>query len=77
MTEISISKNPPRFLEKQPERFGVSAREFGEFIGAAGNSVLRWERDEMRITEPVARLVRLLGRYPELADELRPRTRKK
>ena len=52
------------------KRFGLSQAAFGRLVGVAQNSVARWERDEMRITESAARLVRLLGKYPELASEL-------
>jgi DNA-binding transcriptional regulator YiaG len=31
-------------------------------LGVTGNTVARWERDEVRITEPMSRLVRMLAK---------------
>jgi transcriptional regulator with XRE-family HTH domain len=33
-----------------------------EKLGVWRNSVARWERDEMAISEPVARLIEILGK---------------
>ena len=47
-------------LREIRKRLGLSQAEFGRRLGAHGNSVARWERDEMRIPEPAARLACLL-----------------
>jgi transcriptional regulator with XRE-family HTH domain len=40
---------------------GLTQAGLAEQLGVAPNSVARWERNEMRITEPVARFARLLA----------------
>lgn len=44
---------------------GLTQVEFAVKIGVASNSVARWERGEMKITEPVAKLVLLLQHTPK------------
>jgi DNA-binding transcriptional regulator YiaG len=39
---------------------GLTQVEFAEQLGLTGNTVARWERDEMAIREPMAKLIRLL-----------------
>ncbi len=43
------------------KRLGLTQQALAGQIGVASNSVARWERDEMKITEPVARLVLMLS----------------
>jgi DNA-binding transcriptional regulator YiaG len=43
------------------KRLGLTQAEFGEVVGVARNSVARWERNEMAIREPIARLIRVVG----------------
>lgn len=38
----------------------LTQAQLAERLGVRANTVARWERDEQRITEPTARLVRLL-----------------
>ena len=59
-----------RELRVVRKQFGLSQATFGKLVGVTQNTVARWERDEIGITGPAARLVRLLGKYPELANEL-------
>ena len=49
-------------LREIRQRLALTQQEFAKQIGVTPNSVARWERDEMKMTEPVARLVKLLGR---------------
>jgi DNA-binding transcriptional regulator YiaG len=46
-------------------RLGLTQVELAARIGVHWNSVARWERDVVRITEPVARLLRLLAKQPK------------
>ena len=39
---------------------GLSQAKLAERLGVASNTVARWERNERTISEPVARLVRML-----------------
>jgi DNA-binding transcriptional regulator YiaG len=39
---------------------GLTQVEFGEQLGVTGNTVARWERDEVAIRDPMAKLIRLL-----------------
>ncbi len=52
-------------LRKIRTRLGLSQAKLGRRLGAHGNSVARWERDEMRIPEPAARLACLLFVWAE------------
>ena len=46
------------------KRLGISQRELGERLGVAQNTVARWERGEVSITEPIERLLRIVGGEP-------------
>jgi len=39
---------------------GLTQRGLAELVGVAANTVARWERGEVSISEPVARLIRLV-----------------
>jgi DNA-binding transcriptional regulator YiaG len=45
-------------------RLGISQRELGDRLGVAQNTVARWERGEVKVTEPIARLLRIVGGEP-------------
>lgn len=47
-------------LRQHRMRLGLTQKEMAERIGVHSNSLARMERDEMTISEPVARLVSLL-----------------
>jgi transcriptional regulator with XRE-family HTH domain len=49
-------------LRRIRTRLKLTQVELAEKIGVHANSVARWERDEIGISEPVARLVRVLAR---------------
>jgi transcriptional regulator with XRE-family HTH domain len=40
----------------------LTQKQLGEKLGVTGNTVARWERDEMKINEPAVRLVTLLAK---------------
>jgi len=40
---------------------GLTQRELAERVGVTTTSLARWERDEVRITEAMARFLRLLA----------------
>ena len=48
-------------LRAQRRRLGLTQRLLAERVGVTSTSVARWERGERGISEPVARLVRLLA----------------
>lgn len=48
-------------LQRHRQRLGLTQKEMAERVGVHWNSLARMERDEMTISEPVARLVRLLA----------------
>lgn len=50
-----------KMLRRIRQCLGLTQQAFAQRIGVTSNSVARWERDEMRISEPVARLVILLS----------------
>jgi len=41
---------------------GLSQRAFGERVGVLGNTVARWERNELTVGSTAAILIRLLGK---------------
>ena len=53
-----------RELRTIRRRLGVSQARLARLIGVRQNTVGRWERDELSISEPVARLIRIVGGEP-------------
>jgi DNA-binding transcriptional regulator YiaG len=49
-------------LRRIRKQLGLTQQAFAEHIGVTGNSVARWERDEMRMRESAVRLVTLLSK---------------
>ena len=49
-------------LRRIRKQLGLTQQAFAEKMGVAPNSVARWERGEMKITETAAKLAVLLGR---------------
>ena len=47
-------------LRRIRKRLDLTQRELAEKLGVSANTVARWERDEVSIAEPAARLARLL-----------------
>jgi transcriptional regulator with XRE-family HTH domain len=43
------------------KRLGWTQAQMAKEAGVATNSVARWERDEMRIREPIARLIKRIA----------------
>ncbi len=57
-------------------RLGLTQTQLAEQVGVHGNTVARWERGEVRVTEPMARLLRLLAKArPGSTRTGRPRGR--
>lgn len=48
-------------LRRVRKALGLTQVAFAQRLGVTGNTVARWERDEVGIPEPVAKLVRLLA----------------
>ena len=53
-----------RGLRAIRRRLGISQAKLAERIGFTQNTVARWERDEIPISEPAARLIRIAGGEP-------------
>ena len=47
-------------LRHHRARLGVTQAQLADRLGVTANALARWERGERRISEPVARLVKLL-----------------
>ena len=47
-------------LKRIRKGLGLTQKELAEELGVSANTVARWERDEVAIAEPAARLARLL-----------------
>ena len=52
-------------LRKYRKALGYTQKQLAEAIGVTTNSVARWERSEMKIAEPAARLIQLLSAQKE------------
>jgi transcriptional regulator with XRE-family HTH domain len=48
-------------LREIRKRLGKTQAELAEAVGVATNTIARYERDEIKISEPVARLVRTIA----------------
>ncbi|BFU90928.1 MAG: hypothetical protein NTAFB01_21150 [Nitrospira sp.] len=48
-------------LKKIRRQLGLTQKELADKIGVSSNTVARWERNELRITEPIKRLVTLIA----------------
>lgn len=49
-----------RELQARRKRLGWTQSALAKAVGVAPNTVARWERDEMSISEPVARLIQTI-----------------
>jgi DNA-binding transcriptional regulator YiaG len=58
------------------KRLGLSQSKLADVVGVQRNTVARWERDELQIGEPAARLIRIIGGGP-VPFEPRRKTRSK
>lgn len=56
-----------RELKAIRQRLGVSQAGVAKLLGVTQNTVSRWERDELRISKPVGRLIRIAGGEPVAA----------
>jgi DNA-binding transcriptional regulator YiaG len=52
-------------LRRIRKRLGLTQVELADRMGVHWNTIARWERNVVRITEPSARLVRLLAQQPK------------
>lgn len=48
-------------LRRLRKRLGLTQKELAAKAGVTSTSVARWERGDVRITEPMSRLLRLLA----------------
>ena len=58
------------------KRLGLTQAALAEQLAVSPNTVARWERDEVPIREPMARLIRLLAKEPKRASRSRIRRHK-
>ncbi len=52
-------------LRRIRARMGLTQAELADRLGVTPNTVARWERDEVGIAEPAARLAQLLAKMAE------------
>jgi transcriptional regulator with XRE-family HTH domain len=53
-------------LRKLRKKLGWSQAQLAREVGVAANSVARWERGEMAISEPAARLIQRIADDPKV-----------
>jgi putative transcriptional regulator len=51
------------------KRLKLTQVEFAELVGVTSNTVARWERDEMGIREPIARLIQRIAASEKAAGK--------
>jgi transcriptional regulator with XRE-family HTH domain len=51
----------PEQLRRLRQKLGLTQEELALEVGVARNSVARWERGEMAISEPAARLIQRIA----------------
>lgn len=56
-----------RILRKQ---LGLTQVQLSDALGVRANTIARWERGELRIGEPAARLLKVLASSPEVRHSL-------
>jgi transcriptional regulator with XRE-family HTH domain len=49
-------------LKSIRKRLGMTQVELSKLVGVTSNTIARWERDEVSISEPAARLIRSLSK---------------
>jgi transcriptional regulator with XRE-family HTH domain len=59
----------PNELRKIRQRLRWTQEKLANAVGVARNSVARWERGEMAISEPAARLIRMIAAQNKLKLE--------
>jgi len=67
---VSMTGQHVRRIRK---RLGLTQVGLAELLGTTGNSVARWERDEVRVLPTTARLLELIARQ----HHIRPSRRRK
>jgi len=60
-------------LRKIRRSLSLTQGEMADRIGVRLNTVARWERGELKISEPVSRLIRLLAKMELKAKKDKPR----
>jgi DNA-binding transcriptional regulator YiaG len=65
----TLAVNPIEFRTLRKE-IGLTQVQLSEALGVRANTVARWERGELRIGEPVARLLKLLASNREARESL-------
>lgn len=65
----TLAVNPIEFRSLRKET-GLTQVQLSKALGVRANTVARWERGELRIGEPVARLLKLLASNREARESL-------
>ena len=73
-SEASLSYVTLGMLDTAHRRLGLSQNKLAAVVGVAGNTIARWERNEMKMGPSMDRLVRLVVAQVE-APRPRARTR--
>jgi transcriptional regulator with XRE-family HTH domain len=61
----------PRQLRAIRHRLGLTQDQLADQIGVAANTVARWERGEMNMRTPTARLITMLAQNTDLTRKLK------
>ena len=57
-------------LNEYRRSIGLDAESFGSLVGVTRQAVIWWETGERKIPKPIAKLVALLKKFPQLKEEL-------
>jgi DNA-binding transcriptional regulator YiaG len=69
-TDGILANVKPREFRDLRKQLGLTQVQLGDALGVRANTIARWERGELRIAEPAARLLKVLASTPEARHSL-------
>ncbi|WP_312291388.1 type II TA system antitoxin MqsA family protein [Stutzerimonas nitrititolerans] len=70
--QVNAQDGNQELIRSVRKQLRLSQREAAELFGGGPNAFSRYERGSTEAPQPLVQLFKILGRHPELIDELRP-----